>query len=258
MRDADGRFVVVIPAFNEARTIAHLVSRVKPLVGDILVVDDGSTDATASCLEGRGVTVLRNETNRGKGASLMRGFAEALKLQPDGVITMDADGQHAPEDLPKLIAAARDRPGSLILAARLDNRSAAPRLRRCANRFADFWISWAAGYKLVDTQSGYRVYPPILLRQLDLSHAAAHGFVFESEVLIEAARLGYYCEQVRIAATYLPSARKSHYLPVTDTWSIVRMVAGRLGRKWMYPRGLLRSLGMLPDPRNRGKQYFRE
>jgi len=220
------------------------------LVPDIVVVDDGSTDATVSCLDGQGVTVLRNEINRGKAASLVRGFAAALQLQPDGVVTMDADGQHSPEDIPKLIGVARDHPNSLIVAARLENRSEAPWLRRLANRFADFWISWAAGYRLVDTQSGYRVYPPALLRRLDIPHDAAHRFVFESEVLIEAAKLGFYCEHASIEATYRPSARASHYLPVRDTWGIVQMVAGRLFCAGMYPVGLLRSIGVLRDPRD--------
>jgi len=245
MMDTCGRFVVVIPAYNEAATITDLVARVKRLVTDVIVVDDGSIDQTASRLEGRDVTLLRNETNSGKGASLMRGFAAALKLQPDGVITLDGDLQHSPEDIPRLIVAARDYPNSIILAARLRERSAAPRLRRFANRFADFWISWAAGYPLVDSQSGYRIYPRSLLEQLTIPHDSEHGFVFESEALIEAARLGFPCQSVPIASVYRPSARESHYLPARDTWRIVRMVAGRLFRAGMHPRGLLHAVGVL-------------
>lgn len=232
----------VIPAYNEASTIADIVHGVRRYLDTVVVVDDGSTDGTAGRLQGLPVILLQNPRNLGKGASLWAGMQHARSRGAAAVITLDADGQHRPEDIPRLLAAAVLHPGSLIIAARLYHRQHKPRARQFANFMADFWISWAAGCPIADTQSGFRLYPVDLIGRLAQSPPDEGGFAFESEVLIEAARQGWEPLAVPVDAIYPTFARPSYYRPIEDTARIVRMVACKLLSKGMYPKGLLRSL----------------
>jgi glycosyltransferase involved in cell wall biosynthesis len=236
------RYAVVIPAWNEAATIADLTARALAVAATVIVVDDGSTDGTHERVAGLPLVLLRNEHNRGKGASLWRGMQHALALGADGVVTLDGDGQHAPEDIPRLVKVARAHPHDIVIGARLIGRESGPRARRMANRVGDFGIGWAAGQPLDDSQSGFRVYPAALLRRLEVRHGRSRGFVFESEALIAAARLGVRCRSVPIAAVYPRGARPSHFRPVVDIARISAMVAWQLLRRGMYPAGLYRSL----------------
>jgi len=214
----------------------------------VIAVDDGSDDDTATQLLELPVMLIRNDTNLGKAASLARGFAAALAQSMDAVITLDADGQHRPADIPRLIEAAGKYPGDIIIAARLEGRDSMPRLRRFGNWQADFWIAWAAGYPIRDTQCGYRLYPAALLQRLGVRGGRRNSFVFESEVLIEAARIGCYARCISIDTIYAGSSRASHYRAASDTMRIIVMVAGNLIRSGLYPLGLLRSLGFLAHP----------
>jgi glycosyltransferase involved in cell wall biosynthesis len=245
---------VLIPAYNEAATVAEIVERALRYTQTVLVVDDGSEDGTVAQLLGLPVTLIRNDSNLGKAASLARGFAAALEQSMDAVITLDADGQHRPEDIPRLIEAAARYPGDIIIATRLRGRERMPRSRRFGNWQADFWIAWAAGYPIRDTQCGYRLYPATLLKRLAVRAGRRDSFVFESEVLIEAARIGCYARAVPIDTIYGVSPRQSHYRGASDTMRIIRMVAGNLARRGLYPLGLLRSLGLLANPANASKQ----
>lgn len=236
------KFAVLIPAYNEAATIRAVAERCLRQVDKLIIVDDGSADGTADALAGLPVTVLRHPHNQGKAASLWDGFRHALELDVDGVITLDGDGQHAPEEIPKLIEAATRHPNHLIIGSRLWDKAAFPPARYRANRFANFWIGWASGQPLEDSQSGFRVYPAPLLQQLLARGHHAAGFVFESEVIIDAARLGHDCLPVRISAIYRDNARASHFHPARDIARIVLMVAWKLLARGLYPAGLVRSL----------------
>lgn len=242
------RVAVVIPAYNEVATIAGVVERALCHARDVIVVDDGSGDGTAAALGDLPVTLIENGANLGKAASMARGFAVARELALDAVITLDADGQHPPEEIPRLIEVAMSYPGDIVMATRVRGRERMPPSRRFGNRQADFWISWAAGYPIRDTQCGYRLYPLDLLERMAVRDGPGSGFVFESEVLIEAARRGSYARSVPIDAIYGPSSRRSHYRAAADTSRIVIMVAGKLIRRGLFPLGLLRSLGALPHP----------
>ncbi|MGH8682930.1 MAG: glycosyltransferase family 2 protein [Burkholderiales bacterium] len=244
-------YAVVIPAYNESATIADVAARAARQVELVVVVDDGSTDGTAAALAGLPVTLLRNDRNLGKGASLWRGMQHALGLGLGvaGVVTLDGDGQHAPEEIPRLLAEARAHPGEIVVGARTFGRDAAPRARYLANRFADFWIGWAAGQPLADSQSGFRVYPAALLRQVEVKHGPARGFVFESELLIVAARHGFGSRAVPISALYPKAARPSHFRPVLDIVRITRMVAWKLVSGGMHPTGLRRAARPAPPER---------
>jgi glycosyltransferase involved in cell wall biosynthesis len=240
------RIAAVIPAHNEAATIVDVACRARSFVLQVAVIDDGSTDGTAQCVKDLDVTLLRNAANQGKAASLWRGMQWALDAGAEMIVTLDGDGQHRPQDIPRLLEVAARYPGAIVIGARLRGRARAPRRRRYANAFADFWISWAAGHRIADSQSGFRLYPAELLRRIRVAHDREHGFVFESEILIEAARLGVRSVSVEIDAVYA-AARASHYRAATDTWRIVRMVAWSLIRRGLYPRGLMRVLRTQPE-----------
>jgi glycosyltransferase involved in cell wall biosynthesis len=235
---------VVIPAYGEAVTIAALVHRCRRLaqVSQVFVVDDCSHDATAQLAAGAGAQVLRHDTNQGKGASLRDGMRAALAAGAGYIATLDGDGQHQPEDLPRLLACCRDWPGQIIIGSRRAARTNAPRARAIANQVADFWVSWAARHPIEDSQSGFRVYPAEIARRVALSPDLATGFAFESEVLVEAGRLGVRTVAVDIPAIYGAGLRASHFRPVRDITRIVLMVGGKLLGMWMDPIGLWRSL----------------
>lgn len=248
---------ILIPAYNESATIRELVQRAMAQCTLVIVVDDGSTDNTVEQLTGLDVLLLCNDRNSGKAASLVRGFRAALLQNCDFVVTLDGDLQHRPEEIPRLVSAHKQSCRDIVIAARLKQRDQAPALRRFANDFADFWVSWAAGYPIKDSQSGFRLYPRAVLDAIDIDTSANHGFVFESEILIEAANQGYYSISVAVDSIYRKHARPSHYQPTLDTARIVKMIAGRLLRRGLFVVGLLRALGLLPDPRNSLKKTRR-
>jgi len=237
---------VLIPAYDEARTIRELVQRVLACCPEVVVVDDGSRDGTGEAVADLGVTLLRHQINRGKAAALATGFEWALARGADAVVTLDGDGQHRPEDIPRLLAVAETHPGRLVIGARLFGREAYPRARNFANTFADFWVAWAAGHPVADSQSGQRVYPARLLRAVADLRERSSGFTFESEVVIRAALQGFTTVAVPIEAIHHTSGRRSHFRPLRDIARIVAMIAGYLLRSGLNPRGLWRSLREVP------------
>jgi glycosyltransferase involved in cell wall biosynthesis len=237
---------IVVPAYDEARTIRALAQQLLALCPRVIVVDDGSRDGTAAQLAGLPVALLTHPVNRGKAASLRSAFEHALRQGARCVVALDGDGQHDPADAPALLAAWHGDPLRIVIGARLHDRAAFPVARWRANRFACFWISWAAGHPIADSQSGYRVYPDGVMRLAVGDAVRGSRFTFESEILIEAARRGHGTLAVAIAGRYPPQARPSHFRPVLDIAKIVVMVAGRLLRQGMAPRGLWRSLKAAP------------
>ena len=237
---------IAIPAYNEAGTIRALALKALALCPRLIVVDDGSTDATSKQLEGLPLTLLRQASNRGKAAALRLAFFEALRHHASCVVTLDGDGQHDPADATALLHAWQRHPDRLIVGSRLHDKANFPPARYRANRFACFWISWAAGHPIADSQSGLRVYPAAALAIAVGSGVRGDRFMFESEILIEAADHGIRTLAVAIPGRYPPNARPSHFRPVVDIAKIVVMVATRLLKKGMFPAGLWRSLGPAP------------
>lgn len=223
-----GLEAVVIPAYNEAATIRDVAQRARRQADLVIVVDDGSSDGTAAALADLDVVLLRNDGNLGKAASLRRGADEALRRGAQAIVTLDGDGQHFPEDIALLLRAWRAAPEHIAIGSRLHRRGHIPRARYWANRVANFWIGLAAGYAIADSQSGFRVYPARLLREARVRCDRSRSFVFESEILIEAARRGVLATCVPVQVAYNGRARASHFRPVLDIARIVRMVAWRL------------------------------
>jgi glycosyltransferase involved in cell wall biosynthesis len=239
------RVYIVIPALDEAATIGQIVSQcraIRNLLG-VIVVDDGSRDDTAAVAAQNGATVLRHETNQGKGASLIEGMRVAVAGRATAVVTLDGDGQHRPQDVLRLLKCSRAWPEYIVIGSRRTSEMPAPRARRIANRIADFWISWAARHPIDDSQSGFRVYPGRVLNLIAERSSLAHGFAFESEILIEAGRA-----DIRTIAIDIPTIygsvlqRRSHFRPVVDITRIVLMVGGKLLARMMDPIGLWRAL----------------
>lgn len=236
------RFAIVIPAFNEARTIAQVIDSALAQCEHVIVVDDASQDETAELAAKTPVILIRHAVNRGKAAALMSGIEKARALELECVVTIDGDGQHDVRFVEKFFAAFAKNPRALIIGARMLNRNQAPAIRLFANRFGDFWIGWAAGRAIADTQCGFRLYPLALFDEVHRSLDHSQGFVFESEVLIETCRHSYDVISVPIASCYPSDRRKSHFRPVLDIFRITKMVAVKLLKWGLYPQGLVRSL----------------
>ena len=239
-------YVVLIPAYNEARTIRAVAERVMAHGHRVIVIDDGSDDGTADQLTGMPLLVLRSARNKGKAAALWLGMQCALQDGARWIITLDADGQHDPVEIPRFIECARRYPDALVVGSRLHAKNAIPPARYRANRFANFWIAWAAGQAIIDSQCGFRLYPASVLSQTEAGHNPRQGFVFESEILIDAGRAGSPIVALPIAAIYEATARPSHFRPVVDIARIARMITVKLLSRALDLPGLMRSITSRP------------
>lgn len=234
--------IVVIPAYNEAATLPEVVRGALVHAGAVVIVDDGSTDGMAGLPATGTVDVIAHSRNLGKSTSLVDGFERAIERGATQVLTMDGDGQHRAVDIPRLLRAAECHPHAIIIGARVRHAEDAPRARRLANRLADFGVSWAVGHRVLDSQSGQRVYPAALLRALDLHRLSHGGFTLESEIIIKAAELGFATVSVPIDAIYDPMARRSYFRPARHIPGIFAMLARNLARAGFNLRGLWTSL----------------
>jgi glycosyltransferase involved in cell wall biosynthesis len=235
-------FTIVIPAYNEEGTIRDVVKRALKQCKSVIVVDDGSTDNTVEELNNLPIHLIKHATNKGKAMSLWDGFQLALKNKNDFIITLDGDAQHAPEDIDLLINKRKKHKKHIIIGARLADKDSIPAKRYYANKIANFWIAWASGYPISDSQSGFRLYPSMLFKDLKISISKNNGFVFESEVIIKAAQVGIYSHSVPIPAVYREDARPSHFQGVRDITLITLMVGKSLISRGMYPQGLYKSV----------------
>jgi glycosyltransferase involved in cell wall biosynthesis len=231
------KFAAIIPAYNEEKTIRGLVEGTVCQIGRVVVVNDGSTDNTQGQIEDLPIELLSYTVNQRKANALWQGFQLVLESDSElkGIITLDGDGQHRPEDIPRLLEAYGKYPDHLIIGARTRDWRLFPPIRRWANQLANLGISLAAGCSVPDTQSGFRLYPASLLRSLQADSDRYNGFVFESEVIIEAVKLGYKVHSIPIAAVYGNDLRKSHFRPARDTIEIGKMILGKIVSRFLKP-----------------------
>jgi glycosyltransferase involved in cell wall biosynthesis len=217
------RVVALIPAFNAERSVGGVVRDCKAVIDDVIVIDDGSRDATAQAAMDAGADVITLPQNRGKGGALKAGFARALQKRFDCVITLDADGQHLPREIPKFLAARAETNADLIIGGRAHLFGQMLPRRRLANRFSAWAIARASGTGVTDSQSGFRLYSARLLRCVRLR---SDGFDMESEVIVHAGRGGFQVITIPIDLGFVDGLATSHYRPIGDTlriaWTVIR------------------------------------
>jgi glycosyltransferase involved in cell wall biosynthesis len=215
----------VIPCFNESAAIAAVVPEVRRHLPRVIVVDDGSTDNTSVLAQGAKAVVLNHGRNLGKGAALNSGLSHALSQGCEWAVTLDGDGQHAPQDLPALLRCARQTGALLVVGDRMPEARKMPWLRRQVNRWMSRKLSERAGRHLPDTQSGFRL---IHLPSWAALPLTTQHFEIESEMLMAFLAAGHPVAFVPIQV--VRRRRQSHIRPVTDSL-----------RWWKWWRGLNRS-----------------
>lgn len=236
------RICVLIPTYNNAKTLRRVVDGVLQYISDVYVINDGSTDETRHILsEYPNVHVLHQERNQGKGKALLRGFQLALADGFDYAITIDSDGQHYPDDIPVFLAElkAHDEP-VLLIGNRDMGQDGIPRKSSFGNRFSNFWFWFETGIKLDDTQSGYRMYP---LKHLP-KHLFTNKFEFEIEIIVRTAWKGVLVKNVPVKVLYDPQERVSHFRPFRDFTriSILNTVLVIITLLYIKPRNFFRKL----------------
>jgi len=208
---------ILIPAYNAAATLRAVLDECLAFTIPVVVVDDGSTDGTAQALDGLPVTLLTHSINRGKGAALKTGFDWAIQQQYDGVVTLDADGQHDPTAIPRLLAEVDKKGYDCLLASRHSQFEEMAGLRKVWNRFGVWCIRKRTGFEITDSQSGFRYYRITLLRQLQLKK---NGYDLEMELLVKGWKAGFKIGSLPVPARVADGRATSHYRPVQDTWNI--------------------------------------
>ena len=232
--------LILIPTYNNAGTLADVVQRALQQGLPVLVVDDGSTDGTASLLQSmmrseEALYVVTHEVNQGKGKALKTGFQEALRLGYEYVITLDADGQHHPEDVPLLLARKGEK--TLVVGSRSirgkDGGSS------FANKFSNFWFTLYTWIKLPDTQTGYRLYP---LKSLPSLRLLSARYEAELTLLVFSAWKGLKLVPVPVQVEY-PEDRVTHFRPGKDFTriSILNTLLLFVAIFYGYPRTLFRK-----------------
>lgn len=260
---------ILIPCFNHPTTVAAVVAAAQKFC-PVIVVDDGSTlplpelmgvkgtavaqksAADLQSAEGGGqffqstadyksaalcqpVELVRLAQNSGKGAALRAGFQRARELGFTHAITMDADGQHYAEDLPKFLAAIAAQPDSFIVGVRDLVAAGCPGHRQRSNAVSSFWFRVETGVRLADTQCGFRGYPLALVEKLVVKSGR---YAYELEFMVRAAWVGTNLVAVPVKCTYTDGIRNSHFRPVVDLWRITSMNMKLVMQSWFVPRGL--------------------
>lgn len=207
--------MVLIPTFNNAKTLSKVIDSVRCFADDVMVVNDGCTDQTAELLAARSdVSVLTFERNRGKGVALKIGLREAAARGFAYALTIDSDGQHYADDITVFVEAAEKSPNTLFIGARNLVADNMPSKNTFANKFSNFWFRVETGIQLSDTQSGFRLYP---LQKLSKMHFITSRYEFEVEVIVRAAWRGIKVANVPIKVYYPPAnERVSHFKPARD------------------------------------------
>ena len=250
--------VAVIPAHNEALTIRDIVAATSHLVDAVIVIDDGSTDGTSDALSGLDVRLVRHTRNAGKGERLAEGVEAAFEDGATQVLTLDADGQHDPLNIPAFLACAKEHPGTFILGDRSADFGNMPRSRALGNGLGSFFVAWACARKLRDAQCGMRMYPLDVWRSIHVPSKYIDGFLFETAVLLYAADADVTFATIPIASRYDGYVqRPSHFNPVSDFLKIAALVTRFLFSHRLRLSGLFIAFGLAADLRTRAHRSIK-
>lgn len=250
------KICVLVATYNNAGTLPSVVADLQEYTHDIIVVNDGSTDHTQQLLDTLSVrSIVSYRQNMGKGFALRKGFERAVELGYDYAITIDSDGQHFASDLPAFIDHLEYYPGSIIIGARNMEQSGVPAKSSFGNNFSNFWFWVETGYRMKDTQSGYRLYP--------VNRLAGFGFItrkyeFEIEVLVRAAWHGIPVTQVPVKVYYAEKEKRvSHFRPFRDfsRISLLNTVLVTIALLYIKPRDLLRDIKKKTSGRFSGSSF---
>ena len=229
-----GDIAVVIPAYHAAGTVGRVAREAARYARRVVVVDDGSADGTAGAAASAGAEVLSHARNLGKGSALRTAFTALSEAGLDAVITLDADGQHDPADIPRFVEAFRAGGADLIVGSRWTSFAGMSCGRRFGNRFSSAALAFFSGVRLPDSQSGFRLYAMAFLRK---AHLRGQAYELEMEAILAAAALDGKVETVPIRTPIVDGRDRSHFRPVRDTYRICACVVGfslrrLLGRRW--------------------------
>jgi len=221
------RICAVLPSYNEEKNIANVIKGVLKNNIDVLVVDDGSTDKTSQLAEKNGAVVIRHLKKKGKGASIKDGLSWAADKGYDYIITIDADGQHNPDEIPLFIkeADANEKAG-IAIGSRLWNPEKMPLVRLCTNRFMSHLISLLCRQNIPDTQCGYKLIKKDVLKAVSVK---SRKFEIESELLVKAAKAGFKIKSIPIKSIY--AGEKSKINPFTDAIRFIRFLIKTVAKK---------------------------
>lgn len=226
----DFRPCIVIPCLDGEGSIGAVVRGAVAQGYPVFVIDDGSTDKTVEEAEASGAQVVRHPVNQGKGAALLSGLKTAAASDFTHVVTLDADGQHNPSEIPALVAASKAQPNAIVIGARDFETDNVPGSSKFGRNFSNFWVRLWTGHNPSDTQSGFRVYPASLTTQLQVKPS---HFEWEVEVLVRAGWAGMPLVDVPISVFYPPAdERVSHYRGFVDSTRIT-MLHFRLLPRWL-------------------------
>ncbi len=202
-----GRVVAVIPAYNEERFIGSVVLATRQFVDTVIVVDDGSTDATVEIARAAGALVLCHERNQGKGKALQTGLKKARELSPAVVVVLDGDGQHLPKEIPTVVAPILKGEADMVVGSRyLNGGSRVPLLRVWGHQVFNFLTNQASGVPLTDSQNGFRAFSA---RVLDALSFRSDGFSVESEMQFLASEHGWRVREVPVTVLYADKPKRS-------------------------------------------------
>ena len=208
------KVLVVIPVYNHPASIRDVVCRCLKYHHDVLVVDDGSEQDVATALADLDIAIIRHERNRGKGQAILTAANYAMDHHKTHIITLDADGQHYPEQIPEFIAAANDHPEAIILGVRNFNSSGVPLSSRFGRAFGNFWVRLQTGFRVKDIQSGYRMYPVFVLNNLKYLFRT---YAFEDEVIVRGLWAGVPVQEIAVKVYYPERVKRiSHFCKFRD------------------------------------------
>jgi len=210
----ENNFCIIIPSYNEGKSIEAVVKTACTYCPCVIVIDDGSKDNTAELARNAGAEVICHEHNRGKGAALNTGFHAALEKNAAFVIAMDADGQHDPEEIPKFLEAYHRTSIPVLIGNRMTDTADMPIIRYLTNRFMSWMLSRSMGQYIPDTQCGYRLFRRDILPFLA---TRSERFAAESEILLRLGARGIRMDSVRIKTIYNEREKGSKINPLVDT-----------------------------------------